>query len=80
MRSSSSYPTITTTDGLNFSLNTDSSTTVNFTMGDLKPGPATGTIGGNNYTAIANFKQTTFALKDYVDAKIAELLALIQGQ
>lgn len=67
-KSSSSYPTITTTDGLNFALNTDSSTTANFTMGDLKPGPAKGIVGGSNFNVYANFKMTTFALKDWVDA------------
>lgn len=64
---SGDYPNITTTDGLNFILNYDSSTTAYFTMGELKPGPAKGTIGGSNFNVTANFKLTTFALKDYVD-------------
>lgn len=70
MRSSSSYPNITTTDGLNFTLNYDSSTIANFTMSDLKPGPAKGTVGNINFNVTANFNLTTFALKDYVDAAI----------
>ena len=67
-KSSSSYPTITTTDGLNFVLNSDSDTMAYFTMDELKPGPAKGTVGGSNFNVYANFKLTTFALKDWVDA------------
>ena len=71
---SGDYPNITTTDGLNFTLNYDSSTTAYFTMGELKPGPAKGTIGGSNFNVYANFKLTTFALKDYVDSQIGSVL------
>ena len=72
-KSSSSYPTITTTDGLNFTLNYDSSTNANFTMSDLKPGPAKGTVGNRNFNVSANFKLTTFALKDELPSKVSEL-------
>lgn len=66
-KGSGNYPTITTTDGLNFVLNSDSDTMAYFTISDLKPGPAKGTIGGSNFNVYANFKLTTYAMKDYVD-------------
>ena len=73
-KGSGNYPTITTTDGLNFVLNSDSSTTGYFTIGELKPGPAKGTIGGSNFNIYANFMLTTYAMKDYVDSQIGNVL------
>jgi len=45
-----------------------------FTMSNLKNGVVDVTYDGNTYTVGATFKQTTFALKDYVDDQIGNVL------
>ena len=68
------YPNITTSDGLNFTLAVDASNSSNFSMEQLKPGPAKGLVDGSQYAVSADFKLTTYAEKDYVDAQIGAVL------
>jgi len=65
---------ISTTDGTNFTLVSGGIQIGTFTMTNLKNGVVDLTYDGNNYTVGATFKQTTFALKDYVDAQIGSVL------
>lgn len=58
---------ISTTDGTNFTLVSGGTQVGTFTMTNLKNGVVDLTYDGNTYTVGAVFKQTTFALKDYVD-------------
>lgn len=59
---------ISTTDGTNFTLVSGGIQIGTFTMTNLKNGVVDVTYDGSTYTVCAVFKQTTFALKDYVDA------------
>lgn len=77
---------VATSNGEDFTFNKygESGEVATFTMSDVTAGAITFTMtdDGIEYTChlSASMYETTLALKDYVDAKIAELLALIQGQ
>lgn len=64
---------ISTTDGTNFTLVSNRIQIGTFTMTNLKNGVVNVTYDGSTYTVGAVFKQTTFALKDYVDAQIGSI-------
>lgn len=61
---------ISTTDGTNFTMLSNGIQLGTFTMTSLRNGVVDVTYDGSTYTVGAVFKQTTFALKDYVDAAI----------
>lgn len=64
---------ISTTDGTNFTLVSGGTQIGTFTMTSLKNGVVDVTYDGSTYTVGAVFKQTTFALKDYVDAQASSI-------
>lgn len=64
---------ISTTDGTNFTLVSNGIQLGTFTMTNLKNGVVDVTYDGSTYTVGAVFKQTTFALKDYVDAQATSI-------
>ena len=62
---------ISTTDGTNFTMLSNGIQLGTFTMTSLRNGVVDVTYDGSTYTVGATFKQTTFALKDYVDGKFS---------
>lgn len=65
---------ISTTDGTNFTMLSNGIQIGTFTMTSLKNGVVDVAYDGSTYTVGATFKQTTFALKDYVDSQIGSVL------
>ena len=69
-----------TSDGTNYQLRiseTDFGNT--FTFQQLKAGSVTVESGGTSHVVTATFKQTTFALKDYVDAQIGSINTVLDN-
>lgn len=70
---------ISTTDGTNFTMVSNRIQIGTFTMTNLKNDVVDVTYDGNTYTVGATFKQTTFALKDYVDAQIGSINTILDN-